>query len=177
MDKSSSKFGEHVAKEQEINAGKGTTTVKTPDGISFNIEQPKHLATVDKFSQNGISGGHNANAFYDAAKQNNVKILNETPTGTPGITKIEYQIPAKDRAGNFTGDYKGNGSKPFTKTIYDPKIFTDQQMLELGQQAASSGYKQAIARGERAYNATAGGVTFRVYIDPKTGTVTNFHPK
>lgn len=106
-----------------------------------------------------------------------MKILSETPTGTPGITKIKYQIPTKDSAGNFTGNYKGNGSKPFEKTIYDPKIFTDQKMLELGQQAASNGYKQAKTWGERAYNATAGGVTFRVYIDQKTGTVTNFHPK
>ncbi len=43
--------------------------VTYPDGISFRIDQPKHLATVDGFTQkSGISGGHNANAFYDAAK-------------------------------------------------------------------------------------------------------------
>ncbi|MGO2156367.1 MAG: hemagglutinin repeat-containing protein [Serratia proteamaculans] len=157
--------------------GKGTTsnTVRTPEGISFRIDQPKHLATVDGFTQkSGISGGHNADAFYSAAKQYNVKIVSETPTRTPGITEVKYQIPTKDRAGNLTGVYK---AIPETKTIYDPKIFSDQKMLELGQQAATNGYKQAIARGERAYDASAGGVTFRVYIDQKTGTVSNFHPK
>lgn len=50
-------------------------------------------------------------------------------------------------------------------------------MLELGQQAAVSGYKQAIARGQQAYDATADGVTFRVYIDKKTGGISNFYPK
>lgn len=50
-------------------------------------------------------------------------------------------------------------------------------MLQLGQQAAATGYKDAIAKGEQAYDSTAGGVTFRIYIDPKTGAVNNFHPK
>ncbi|WP_306586398.1 hypothetical protein [Hafnia paralvei] len=54
-----------VAKSQP----EGTTLVSTPDGISFRIDQPKHLSTADGFTQkSGISGGHNADAFYDAAK-------------------------------------------------------------------------------------------------------------
>ncbi|OCG40123.1 hypothetical protein A9G29_08605 [Gilliamella sp. Fer2-1] len=145
------------------------------EGISFNINQPKHLATVDGFSQSrGISGGHNADAFYDAAKQYNVKIVSEKPTGVPGITEVKYQIPTKDRAGNFTGEYK---SKLETKTIYDPKIFTDQKILALGQQATASGYKDAIEKGLQSYNAKAGGVTFRIYIIPNTKIISNFHPK
>ncbi|OCG78418.1 hypothetical protein A9G42_03110 [Gilliamella sp. Nev6-6] len=145
------------------------------EGISFNINQPKHLATVDGFSQSrGISGGHNADAFYDAAKQYNVKIVSEKPTGVPGITEVKYQIPTKDRAGNFTGEYK---SKLETKTIYDPKIFTDQKILASGQQATASGYKDAIEKGLQSYNAKAGGVTFRIYIIPNTKIISNFHPK
>ncbi|MCT9979473.1 CdiA family toxin C-terminal domain-containing protein [Acinetobacter sp. I-MWF] len=124
-----------------------------------------------------MSGGHNADAFYKVAKDNGVQILSAKPTNVQGITHIEYKIPTKDPAGNFTGNYKGNGSKPFEKTVYDPKIFTDQKMLELGQKAAAKGYKQAIAKGLQAYDATAGGVTFRIYIDPKTKGVNNFHPK
>lgn len=50
-------------------------------------------------------------------------------------------------------------------------------MLELGQQAAAKGYKQALAQGLQAYDAKAGGVTFRIYIDPKTKKISNFHPK
>ena len=98
--------------QSNTNARKGTTTVKTPDGISFNIDQPAHLSTVEKYTQQkGITGGHNADAFYSAANQNGVKIVSETPTGIPGVTEIKYQIPAKDRAGNIIG-YK---DKPMTK--------------------------------------------------------------
>ena len=154
-------------------ANKRTTTAKTPDGISFNIDQPAHLSAVEKYTQQkGITGGHNADAFYSAANQNGVKIVSENPTGIPGVTEIKYQIPAKDRAGNITG-YK---DKPLTKTIYDPKIVSDQKILELGQQAAANGYKSAIASGAREYTNSAGGISFRVYLDPKTGTVTNFFP-
>ncbi|WP_392558890.1 CdiA family toxin C-terminal domain-containing protein [Orbus mooreae] len=157
----------------ESNAGKETSTIKTADGISFNIEQPKHLATVEGFSQkSAISGGHNADAFYEAVQNNGVKIISETPTSVMGITEVKYQIPAYDRAGNVIG-YK---EKLFTKTIYDPTILSDQEILYLGQQAATNGYKLAIASGAREYTASAGGMKFQVYLDPKTGTVTNFFP-
>ena len=153
---------------------KGTTTITYPDGVNFRIDQPKHLATVDGFTQkNGISGGHNSNAFYDAAKEYNVKIVSETPTGVKGITEVKYLIPTKDRAGNLTGDYKAT---PETKTIYDPKIFSDQKILELGQQAAASGYKEAMSSPNGTANVVAGGVSFRIYVDKSTGTVRNFHP-
>ncbi|MDN4629770.1 CdiA family toxin C-terminal domain-containing protein [Erwinia sp. PsM31] len=153
---------------------KGTTTITYPDGVNFRIDQPKHLATVDGFTQkNGISGGHNSNAFYDAAKEYNVKIVSETPTGVKGITEVKYLIPTKDRAGNLTGDYKAT---PETKTIYDPKIFSDHKILELGQQAAASGYKEAMSSPNGTANVVAGGVSFRIYVDKSTGTVRNFHP-
>lgn len=100
--------------------------------------------------------------------------MSEKSTNVKGINEIEYLVPTKDRAGNLTGGYKPNPEK---KTIYDPKIFTDKKMLDLGQQAAIVGYKDAIAKGQQAYDATAGGVKFRVYLDKKTGRVTNFHPK
>lgn len=148
--------------------------VTYPDGISFRIDQPKHLATVDGFTQkSGISGGHNANAFYDAAKEYNVKIVSETPTGVNGITEVRYLIPTKDRAGNLTGEYKAT---PETKTIYDPKIFNDQKMLELGQQAAAKGYKDALNSPNGAANVSVDGISFRIYVDKSTGTVRNYHP-
>lgn len=158
----------------KTNTGKDVTTVTYPDGMSFRIDQPKHLATIDGFTQkNGISGGHNSNAFYDAAKEDNVKIVSETPTGVKGITEVKYLIPTKDRAGNLTGNYKPT---PEIKTIYDPKIFSDQKILELGQQAAASGYKEAMSSPNGTANAVAGGVSFRMYVDKSTGTVRNFHP-
>ncbi|MCT4700307.1 contact-dependent inhibition toxin CdiA, partial [Enterobacteriaceae bacterium H20N1] len=148
--------------------------VTYPDGISFKINQPAHLSTLDGYSQKkGISGAHNAEQFYVAAKEYNVKIVSETPTETKGITQVTYQIPSYDRAGNVTG-YK---AAELPKTIYDPKIFTDSKMLELGQQAAAKGYEAAMKQGLQAYDAQAGGVNFRVYIDKTTGMVNNFHPQ
>jgi filamentous hemagglutinin len=63
------------------------------------------------------------------------------------------------------------------KTVYDPRVISDRSILDLGQQAASSGYENAIANGLKAYNAEAGGISFRIYLDPKTGLITNFHPR
>lgn len=142
--------------------------------MSFNPNIKSHLSGFDGLTQkSGISGTHNLDAFSQAASSNGVKILSETPTSVSGITTIRYQIPAYDRAGNVVG-YK---DKVFPKTVYDPKVFSDQKILDLGQQAAVGGYKDALSKGLSQYDATAGGVTFRVYLDKATGTVTNFHPK
>ena len=145
------------------------------NGAIFDVEKGIfHISKVDGFSQRkGISGGHNADEFYKAASSNNVKILSETPTGVNGITHITYQIPTKDRTGKFNGKYKAD---VLEKTVYDPKIFTDTKILELGQRAAADGYVNAMASGHREYKSTAGGMTFQVYLDPKTGKVTNFFP-
>lgn len=154
---------------------KGITTITYPDGMSIRIDQPKHLATVDGFTQkSGISGGHNADAFYDAVKKYGVKIVSEKPTNVKGISEVEYLVPTKDRMGNLDGKYKPSPEK---KTNYDPKIYTDKVMLDLGQEAAVKGYRDAMLNGQSAYDATAGGLNFRVYLDKNTGRVTNFHPK
>lgn len=102
-----------------------------------------------------------------------VKVIGEAPTSVAGITTIRYQIPAYDRAGNIVG-FK---DKVFPKTVYDPKMFSDQKIIDLGQQAAASGYVDALSKGLGQYDSVAGGITFRVYLDRRTGTVTNFHPK
>lgn len=123
--------------------------------------------------QKGIGGTHNQSAFNQAAATNGVKVLSETPTSVGGITTVRYQIPAYDRAGNVVG-FKNN---VFTKTVYVPKIFTDQKVFDLGQQAAASAYKDALSKGLNQYDSVAGAVTFRVYLDKATGRVRDFHPK
>ncbi|MEQ9845795.1 DUF637 domain-containing protein [Pectobacterium brasiliense] len=149
------------------------TTFTYPDGISFKIGLPQHIATLDGFSQKkGISGAHNADEFFNAVKQNNVKVSSQAQSEVEGITHVKYQIPAKDREGNVIG-YK---TEIFEKTVYDPKIFSDKRILELGQQAAALGYKNAISLGRREYTENAGGVKFQVYLDQQTGSVTNFFP-
>ena len=40
-------------------------------------------------------------------------------------------------------------------------------MLDLGQEAAVKGYRDAMLNGQSAYDATAGGLNFRVYLEKK----------
>ena len=140
-----------------------------------------HLTKFDGFSQKtGISGTHNLDEFMQAATQNNVKILSQTPGSANGIVNIEYQIPALDRAGKVAIDEAGATiykNQVLLKTVYDPSVISNQTIVDLGQQAATSGYQQAVSSGAQAYNAEAGGIQFRVYIDPKTGNITNYHPR
>ncbi|MBD8189803.1 hypothetical protein IFU20_26845 [Pseudomonas viridiflava] len=115
-----------------------------PEGMSFNPNIKSHLSNFDGLTQkNGVSGTHNLDAFNQAAATNGLKILGETPTSVAGVSSIRYQIPAYDRAGNVVG-FK---EKVYPKTVYDPKIFTDQKILYLGQQAAAIGYKEALSKG------------------------------
>ncbi|HDL6958345.1 TPA: contact-dependent inhibition toxin CdiA [Yersinia enterocolitica] len=152
----------------------GQTGAAYPTGISFNINQKNHLAKFDGFTQKtGIKGAHNADEFYIAANQHHVKIISEIPGSVKGITQITYQIPAYDRAGKVIG-YK---AAELPKTIYDPKIFTDQKMLDLGQRASAIGYKEAMISKNGTANAIVEGITFRIYVDKNTGMVRNFHPQ
>jgi hypothetical protein len=126
--------------------------------------------TVDR--KNGIGGAHNLDEFNAAAKAENILITNRTPHPTlAGIEKISYQIPALDAAGNPTGGYK---AKVFEKTVYDPRVISDDEMLRLGQEAAND----ALSRGAltREWTGTASnGLRFRGYLDD-TGYVRSFFP-
>lgn len=124
-----------------------------------------------------ISGVINANVFYNVVKNKNLKIIKQIPTSVWRIMYIEYKIPAKHPQTGEITHYKGNGAQPFKKTIYDPKIFSDQKILELGQKAAANGYKNALDKKLQSYDAMSEGITFRVYLDKETKMVTNFHPK
>ncbi|EMJ6224688.1 VENN motif pre-toxin domain-containing protein, partial [Proteus mirabilis] len=155
----------------------GTTISKEityADGIHFALEQKNHLTTFDGITSKGVYGTHNLNEFTQAASENGIKIISQTPSNVKGISEVVYQVPKKNREGNIIpGEFK---DKPYVKTVYDPKVFPDQKMLDLGQQAASNGYKDAISQGRREYQSTAGGVKFQVYLDQQTGRVTNFFP-
>lgn len=121
----------------------------------------------------GIGGAHNLDEFNAAASAENIRITNRTPhPSQAGIEKIEYQIPALDAAGNPTGGYK---AKVFEKTVYDPKVISDADMLRLGQEAAN----EALSRGAltREWTGTASnGMRFRGYLDD-AGNVRSFFPE
>jgi hypothetical protein len=146
---------------------------KFPDGIAFNSNTKTHISTVDGFSQKkGVLGGHNLDSFNQVATDKNLKIVSSTGHPTvKGLTQIEYQIPSFDRAGNVAG-YK---NKVFRKTVYDPKVISDNQVIDLGQQAAAKGYQGATSQGLSQFTSEAGGIDFRVYI--RNDIIDNFHPE
>lgn len=150
-------------------------------GPVFESSIKAHLTKFDGFSQkDGISGTHNLNEFNAAAARYNVNILSQDAGAIPGITQIKYQIPSLTRAGDVLRDANGQivyKNAEFKKTVYDPAVVSDSAIMILGRQAAVSGYRTAVENGARAYNSEAGGVPFRVYLDPVTGTVLNFHPR
>lgn len=57
-----------------------------------------------------------------------------------------------------------------------PKVFTDQKILELGQQAAAKGFNEAMSSKTGQANVAVECVNFRIYVDKNTGTVRKFHP-
>lgn len=173
------------AEEKIIEKGSASTLkdgkIQYPSGMSFNKSIPDHISKVDGFSQkSGISGGHNADEFYQAVKSYDIKIVSKSNGSANGISNVDYQIPARDPAGNVLLDANGAvlyKREVLTKTIYDPRVISDSEILRLGQEAASRGYADAISNSQRGFDAKAGGILFRVYIDLKTGLVTNFHPQ
>ena len=44
-----------------------------------------------------------SSTMSNAVKKYGVKIVSEKPTNVKGISKVEYLVPTKDRAGNLTG--------------------------------------------------------------------------
>lgn len=145
------------------------------EGISFQTDQPEHLTTVLQFTQKkGVKGAHTINSFNQAVKDYNLRIVSNTEHPTVrGVYEIVYEIPLKNKKLEYTDDYK-IVKEP--KTVYDSSIISDTKILEWGQQAADKGIDNAIASGKREFTETANKIDFRVYIDPKTKTVTNFFP-
>jgi Bacterial EndoU nuclease len=68
----------------------------------------------------------------DQGQVEEIVILKDIPHPTvPGVRQIEYKIPAIDGTKNpliTTGALKGDGAKNFTKTIYDPTIWSDVKL-------------------------------------------------
>ncbi|HFC8088256.1 TPA: DUF637 domain-containing protein, partial [Neisseria meningitidis] len=125
------------------------TNVKYPEGISFDTNLKRHLANADGFSQKqGIKGAHNRTNFMAELNSRGGRVKSETQTDIEGITRIKYEIPTLDRTGKPDGGFKEISS---IKTVYNPKKFSDDKILQMAQNAASQGYSKAskIAQNER----------------------------
>ena len=149
--------------------------IKYPEGISYRQDLPKHLKTFDVFTQkNGVGGSHNLDAFNQAVAEKGIRITSKTEHPTiKGIYQIEYEIPILDKQRNPTGIYKKIKNP---KTVYDPVIHSDEKILQLSIKAAAIGLDNAISKGLRQFTQKVDDITFRVYLDLQSKTVTNVHP-
>ncbi|WII93650.1 CdiA family toxin C-terminal domain-containing protein [Kingella negevensis] len=114
----------------------------------------------------GISGAHNRDSFMNTLTQHNGKIIREE-TISRGITRITYEYPKVDGRGNPIGFKQANSPK----TVYDPKVYSDKDMLEWGQKAAAKGYyKYTTNKNTKEYSEYFNGIKFRVYVDKNIKT-------
>jgi filamentous hemagglutinin len=144
------------------------------NGIAFNLELKKHMAKPDGFTRYGVKGAHNKNEFDNIVESEGYKITGQKEV-IPGVTEIKYQSPGyhPQRPTEIT-HYKTEQ----TKTVYDPSVYSDSQMLDWGQKAASTKYAAEVdifkhsGNNSGKYNAIYEGVNFEVRLNlDKSGNV------
>ncbi|MGB4775658.1 MAG: CdiA family toxin C-terminal domain-containing protein [Daejeonella sp.] len=96
-----------------------------------------------------------------------IVILKKTSHPTiPGIKQIEYKIPALDSKLKTTGALRGDGAKNFTKTTYDPAIWTDIKLNKALKEAIQDAANKNGGILKREWNGlTSNGYTMRGYFD------------
>ena len=129
--------------------------------------------------QKGVVGGHNYDEFkkvlidagYDV--DDCIVNINNHPT-IEGIYEVEYRIPARTYGPNgdlvvIPGQYK---TIAYPKTVYEPSIISDAQMVQWGKEAMESG----VVNGREIMGYSSNGLKFKGYVDTSTGEITNFYP-
>lgn len=85
--------------------------------------------------------------------------------------EITYQFPKKDYTGQVVvpPSYR---KIAYPKTVYDPNVFSDDQMYRLGLEAMANG--KLLPSGDMIEGYASNGLKFKGYY--KDGEVTNFYP-
>ncbi|RAI83541.1 EndoU nuclease-like protein [Paenibacillus pabuli] len=161
--------------------GKTEGTGDTVSVIKNNFEYldgfDDHLINAQSIvrkGNKGVVGGHNLESFEkiltDQGWSLEDLIVSKTPhPTTPGIYQIQYRLPALDRELKvIPGQYK-NISHP--KTVYDPKVISNDQIIQWGKEAMANG--EIVGREVR--GTASNGLKFTGYLD-ENGKVTNFFP-
>ena len=159
-------------------SGSGTVNVPKPGDDNFigPLIRPEHHFIFGEGigpKQRGVLGAHNMNYFEQTLTSTGFG-LDDLKIGVPvphptinGIYSQKYTVPAYDGRGNFIG-FK-NIKDP--KTIYDPTVISNRQMLDWGWEAMENG----VVSGRIIEGSASNGLKFRGYIGDD-GLVTNFFP-
>lgn len=142
--------------------------------------------------RHGISGGHNYEEFKEFFTSNGQYKMEESRKiehpNIKGVYDIEYRLKVeiKDYRGQGTGDFKSipKEDKPaFRKTVYDPNIISNEEIVRLGKEAMkegleSSGIKQLKGQNDKQIirGVSSNGLEFEGFKNTVTGEIENFYP-
>lgn len=144
---------------------------------NFKPGYDKHLMEVQDIVRKkgrGVVGGHNLNNFENAFKErgwdlDECIISKRKHPSIEGVYEIEYRLPKQDMAGNIIpGEFK---KVTHPKTVYDPNIISDKQILKWGEEAM----KKGKVVGRNISGSSSNGLQFQGFVDD-SGEITNFFP-
>ncbi|MDR1266621.1 MAG: CdiA family toxin C-terminal domain-containing protein, partial [Propionibacteriaceae bacterium] len=140
--------------------------------VRFDPELGAHLSDVAKPNKDGISGGHNLvnfeQAFRDLGLDPAQAIISKTEI-YPGVYDIKYQVPIRQPGGGLTGDWKVVNTP---KTVYDPSVISDADMLAYATDAMRSA--RPVSPGSMQYEGWSHGIKFQGWL--KDGQFTSVYP-
>jgi hypothetical protein len=140
-----------------------------PEGLSFRTDLPRHLAGPHGFKGQQLYGTHNLDNAVAALAARGIAYRLE-PTGTRGILELKYET------------INPNGkSAAQSKTVYDPKVYSDAQMLAIVQSGGQRAFELFLKNpgGPTSFQLTQDGVHLKVYINHTVEGIAyigNVHP-
>ncbi|CAI6053280.1 hypothetical protein PAECIP112173_01480 [Paenibacillus sp. JJ-100] len=177
-------------------ASKGRTSTRTDGTGDVKYKEGYYLehltGEIEKVTEwKGVSGGHNYEEFKKFFSENGkyslqvVKKL-EHPD-VPGIYDLEYRmmVEIKDYTGKGTGKFKyipKEDKPPHKKTIYDPNVISNDEIIRLGKEAMEEGISRLQIEKLEAQNkemirgTSSNGLKFEAIRNIETGEIENFWP-
>ena len=152
------------------------------------------MSHVEKFTdQAGASGGHNLNNFKEGIANSKYTLDHYKAIKHPdidGVYDIEYTLkrPVKDYTGKpIPEEFKHvpRGNKIFKKTVYDPNVISDNEMIKLSKDAMKEAVKSGRCeklgaqkkikyKGQVSYKGKK--LKFEGYKNIDTGEIENAYP-
>lgn len=105
-----------------------------------------------------------------------------------GVYDIEYRlkVETKDYRGQGTGEFKfvpKEDKPPYKKTVYDPAVISNDDIVRLGNEAMEEGIKSSRVKQlkgqtnkQMIQGASSNGLKFEGFKNTDTGEIENFYP-
>ena len=169
LEESVTQTGDVLAQTEIKSNINNATKYELTDRLKLHIE----MVDTSVPRKRGIGGAHKRDVFI----QNDIRIISETPhPNIDGVSKIEYQMPKRDKTGvPILGEYQDG--VPKVKTVYDSNIISTDEYLRRGLEAANnaaSQYENGILPREWV-GVDNNGVLWRGYC--KNGEITSMYPE